>query len=314
MLLVCGCTAAEAGPLTGEDRSRQDGRKRMTRRRNGIGRSGRSNDYCLVFMHIPKTAGTTISSTLRLNYPQDLTLSMDLFDKLSELESVPLEKRSQLRLLYGHLPWGVHEYIPRSCQHVTVLREPVSRVVSDYKYVLKTLHHPLHDRVVDGKIGLEEFIETLWLDKRISRQTRQLSNRASGPLDRDALEQAKRNLSEFLVVGLTERFEETFVLLRRALRLRLPFYATRNVSAPLEVSERAVELIREREELDLELYDFARTLFAEQIAGQNRSFNMEVSLFRALRPVSRMAGGGGRTEEILRKLSHHARAAKSPTR
>ena len=106
-------------------------------------------------MHIPKTAGTTLASTLQWNYPPHLTL-------------------------HGHVPYGVHRYIPRPCEYLRVLREPVSRVVSTYKHVLGRPRNKLHDQVVGEGMGLEDFIATYWLDKPVNRQTRQLSNRPAG--------------------------------------------------------------------------------------------------------------------------------------
>ena len=216
---------------------------------------------------------------------------------------------SKLRLLYGHLPYGVHEHIPRPSSYVTIVREPVDRVISAYKYVRKTAHHRDHDEVVNGDIGLEENVKRFWVDERLNRQTRQLCNKYDGPLDEHDLERAKRNLERFLVVGLTERFEETFALVRRALRFRLPFYVTRNVSPPLEIADGVRTLIAEHERFDRELYDFARDLFTARIARQGASFALEVGMFRALRPVSRLTGSGGRTERVFRALSH-ARTGK----
>ena len=266
-------------------------------------RNSTRDDYCLVFMHIPKTAGTTLASALQWNYPPNRTLHIDLLGRpLEEFEIVPLQERSRLALLHGHVTYGIHRYVPRPCRYVTIVREPIPRVVSAYKYVLTRSRHELHERVVGDGIGLEEFIETYWVDKRMSRQTRQLCDRHDGPLDRDAFEEAKRNLEGFLVVGLTERFEETFALLRRAVRLRLPFYVTRNVGQPLHVSKRAIELIREKEQFDLELYDFARDLFAKQLGRQGSSFTLEASIYRGIRPISR-AAGAGRVQGFLRRLS-----------
>lgn len=259
-------------------------------------------------MHIPKTAGTTLASTLQWNYPPRLTLHQDLLGRpIEEMELIPIERRSRARLLRGHVPYGVHRYIPRPCEYVTVLREPVARAISAYKHVLRRPENELHDQVVTEGMGLEDFIETHWVGKRVSRQTRQLSNRPDAPLERDALEEAMRNLESFLVVGLTERFEETLALVRRAVGLRLPVYVTRNVGQPLPVSPRAVELIRDRDHLDLELYAFACELFDRQVARQGVSFGLEAAAFKAMRPVSRVAGSGG-VEEFLRRLSY-ARAA-----
>jgi hypothetical protein len=97
------------------------------------------------------------------------------------------------------------------------------------------------------------------------------------------------------------------VLLRRTLGLRIPFYITRNVSPPYEASDRAVQLVRERNELDLELYRFARELFAAQLSRQDRSFGLEASAYRALQPLSRAAG---RNEEVLRTLYRAASGRK----
>ena len=263
------------------------------------------NDDCLVFMHIPKTAGTTLVSSLMWNYPVRSSLRLNLLGQpLSQLDSIPLERRRDLRLLYGHLPYGVHEHIPRRCSYVTIVREPVERVISAYKYVLKTPHHRDHNRVIKEGMSLEGFVQNFWVDARISRQTRQLCNTYDRPLGERDLARAKGNLERFLVVGLTERFEETFVLLRRALRFRVPFYVTRNVSPPLQVPEGVRAMIAERERWDLELYDFAHDMFAAQIDRQGTSFGSEVEMFRALRPVSRLGGSGGRTEHFFRALSH----------
>jgi Sulfotransferase family len=263
----------------------------------------RPNEQCLVFLHVPKTGGQTIESPLIWNFLESERIHLDILDsRLDEaMNSIPLERRSHARLVWGHLPYGVHLYMPQRCEYVTILREPIARVVSVYKYILRTRDHVLHDRVAREGIPFEEYLESGMDEGQTENsQTRQLSGRQSAVLDRVALEEAKHNLETSLVVGLTERFEETFVLLRRALGLRMPFYITRNVSPPYEVSARALELARERNELDFELYRFARELFATQLSRQDRSFSLEVSAYRALRPLSRAAAG--RTERVLRRL------------
>jgi hypothetical protein len=270
----------------------------------------RRADHCLVFLHLPKTAGTTLASSLAWNFPVGSTLHVNLYGKpVADLGRIPLDQRSRLRLLHGHVPYGVHDYIPRPCSYITIVREPVSRVVSAYKYVLQTPHHRHHREVVQGGVGLEEFIQTYWTEERRDRQTRQLCDRPSGPIDDHAVAQAQDNLSKFLVVGLTDRFVETFVLLRRALRMRVPFYVTRNVTVPLEPSDKALQLIASLESNDQKLYGFAEKLFADRVAAQKSSFEGEVAIFNAIRPLSRVAGSGGRAERLLRSLTH-ARTAR----
>lgn len=195
--------------------------------------NARTDDPCFVFLHIPKTAGRTLSSSLVRNFPRGQTIHLDILDRKldDELEAIPLEVRNRARLLWGHVPYGVHTHIPRPCEYVTVVREPIARVISVYKYILRTPRHVLHDSITTRGISLEEYIESgMDNGQTENSQTRQLSGRQFGVVDGEALDDAKRNLQRFLVVGLTEHFEETFALLRRALRLRIPFYVTRNES------------------------------------------------------------------------------------
>jgi Sulfotransferase family len=274
------------------------------------GAKRRPNEKCLVFLHVPKTGGQTIDSSLLWNFPERERIRLDTLDKrLDEaMNSIPLERRSHARLVFGHIPYGVHLYMPQQCEYFTILREPIARVVSVYKYILRARHHVLHDRVLTEGIPLEEYLESGMDEGQTENsQTRQLSGRQFGVLDRTALVEAKHNLEASLAVGLTDRFEETFVLLRRTLGLRMPFYITTNVSPPFDVSDRAVELARERNELDFELYRFARELFEAQVSRQDRSFGLEVAALRALRPLSRAAGG---RERVLRRLKRAASGRK----
>jgi hypothetical protein len=253
----------------------------------------RSPDRCLIFLHIPKTAGQSLHFVALRTYPEDQKIHLNILDKPvdEQMSRIPLQERSRAALLWGHVPYGIHEYIPRRCDYITILREPVDRVISVYKHILKSRTHVLHDHVVNQGIGLEEYVLSD-VDEGQTRnsQVRQLSGRQFGMIDHAALEQAKQNLRGFAVVGLTERFEETVILLRRALGLRFRFYVTRNVSPSVEVSARAIDLIRERNQLDVELYAFAQDLFDDRLAAQRGAFGLEVTMLKAWRPAASAIG------------------------
>ena len=234
----------------------QEPRTIPTWRHLGSSSKARPDERCLVFLHVPKTGGQTIVCPLIWNVPEGERIHLDILDRRLDttMNSIPVERRQTARLVWGHIPYGVHAYMPQRCEYFTILREPIARVVSVYKFILRTRRHVLHDRVATERITLEEYIESGMDEGQTENsQTHKLSGRQIGIIDRSALKEAKQNLEAFLVVGLIERFEETFALLRRTLGLRLPFYVTRNVSPPYDVSNRAVELARERNELDFEL-------------------------------------------------------------
>ncbi len=258
---------------------------------------------CIVFLHLPKTAGTTLKAVLRYKHPTSTLVLENTSDPFGGIADVPAEARRRARVVTGHVHYGVHELIPQPCDHITVLREPVSRVVSMYGHARRHPKHRFHREA--AAVDLEEFVRTSEDPGLDNLQTRMISGRKPGkrdnlgdepvwsalPLDRDDLEAAKRNLDRFLVVGLTERFDESFILIRRALGWRFPMYETRNVgrdqpeSRPEPPSAAALEAIRSRNELDLELYAYARELFEAAVAAQGPSFRREVAAFKLFNPI-----------------------------
>jgi hypothetical protein len=138
--------------------------------------------------------------------------------------------------------------------------------------------------------SIEEFVSGSGLPEIDNGQTRRLAgeNPPFGGCSEALLDRAKVNLRErFLVVGLTERYDETLLLLSRALGWRAIFYyKRRNVTADQStdspLSDRALQLIEERNRLDAELYRFAQQLFEEQVRRQGAELDAELSLFRSI--------------------------------
>jgi len=80
----------------------------------------------------------------------------------------------------------------------------------------------------------------------------------------------RKRLEDFAFVGITERFDESVVLLQRTLKLPQIPYERRQVSVyrpPLdEMPNEQRRRIAELNPLDLELYSFARDLFDDALA------------------------------------------------
>jgi Galactose-3-O-sulfotransferase len=269
-------------------------------------------DGCVIFIHLPKTGGRTLAAALRYKYPSR-TLCLDsLYEPLERIEEVPLEHRRAARAITGHLHYGVHRHVPQRCDYITMLRDPVARVVSMYRFIRGNPKNWLHDEVVGSGMGLEEFVLRAPDPTAENLQTRLLSGLGPGkvmalgadgrlrapdqpppPVTEDDLARAKRNLDRFLVIGLTERFDESFILIRRALGWRLPMYERQNVSkAGLREppTPEAIELIHERNRFDLSLYEHAAKLFAYAVESQSPSFRREVAAFRVLNRIPNAIG------------------------
>jgi len=95
-------------------------------------------DTALLFMHIPKTAGTS----MRLLLEQFFTKKQRVYlyggeppgITLEAFRDLPTDEKEHVRLVYGHFRFGVHEWLPQKARYVTMLRDPVDRVVSLYYF------------------------------------------------------------------------------------------------------------------------------------------------------------------------------------
>jgi hypothetical protein len=251
-------------------------------------------ERCIIFLHIPKTGGMTLMTALRSRYGSRM-LKLQTLDKrrdtqLEALAEVPLSTRRRARLVSGHLYYGVHEYLPQECDYITLLREPVARVISYYYYVRGHPKHWFHDGLVRSDMSLEEFVSRAPDPEVANGQTRRLSGDmgegGSGELGARALDRAKQHLARCAVVGLTERFDESFILIRRALGWRPRPYMTTNVSPTAKpATADGIELVRERNRLDLELYRYAGELLSAAVEEQGGSFRRELAAFKILNQV-----------------------------
>lgn len=170
-----------------------------------------------------------------------------------------------------------------------MMREPIRRVLSLYRYIVSNPQHALHDVVrnqdlIDFVSGAADTAEI------VNGQTRQIAGLAQGSPNRGTLALAQRNLAEnFVAVGIAERFDTSMILFRRRLHWQMPFYVAKNVtrSGSLDLpTKEAIALIRSRNALDSELYRFANNLLDEQI-HRERFFRAEVTAFRLLNSAAR---------------------------
>jgi hypothetical protein len=246
----------------------------------------------VIFMHLPKTAGSTLSRIMERQYPAAATLRLYDSGTGAELGSLSEDRLNALRLVMGHFSFGAHRFVSRPCAYVTVLREPVDRVISHYYFVRSEPTHYLFE--VAQQLSLGEYVRYCNLAEPNNDQTRLLCGEyeSSIPASRAQamLELAQRHLRDhFAGVGLTEEFDRTLVLMKRILRWRYPFYVRQNVGRHrpprAALSNDTVRVIQEYNRLDGELYRFGQALFREQVQSQGRRFNAELQLFARLNPV-----------------------------
>jgi Galactose-3-O-sulfotransferase len=237
----------------------------------------------VIFIHIPKAAGRTMNSIVARQYSRHELLQIE--GGLGKTRIPDSERATQAKFVIGHVHYGLHRHLPGTSSYMTMLRDPVDRVLSLYRYIVSTPQHALHQRLAN--VSLLDFASGSDNMEEIENgQTRQIAGVTTGVPDAQSLAVAKRHLVErFVAVGIMERFDESVILFKRRLRWRMPYYVPKNVTQTLFLEEPgvpAIKIIESRNTLDAELYRHACDLFEEQVSRAGPLFNAEVSVFRLL--------------------------------
>jgi hypothetical protein len=241
-----------------------------------------------ILIHIPKAAGTSLRAILASQHPEgrSFLVGENAPWRREDFKGLPEGRRRRFTLLAGHIPFWFHDYFPDAV-YVTMLRRPVDRVVSHYYYVLKTPEHYLYH--LAREIGLAEYVGSGISGELDNGQVRQLADCEGVPFgqcDRDMLERAKANLARhFAVVGVAERFDESVVLMRRALGWEsVPSYAKLNVNkskpSVRSIPQGVIRLIEAHNQLDAELYEWVASRLAQAVAQGRPPVWLEVARSR----------------------------------
>jgi len=185
-------------------------------------RRSRVRTPTLLFMHIPKTAGTTLRETILNNYKQSEVAYIYPDPPgfpVRNLRDLPLSQRAQFRFVVGHFQYGIHEEIPNDYSYFTIIRNPLRRVWSHYQYLLE-YNHPL--AVTKGQVkSLEEVLEnrmTANLDNLMVRCFAGVDEKdfPPGSINAEVYDLAARHAEDaFLYIGHQERIADAYLFLQR---------------------------------------------------------------------------------------------------
>ncbi len=240
----------------------------------------------LIFLHIPKTAGTTLNRIIEWQYNPLSIFTVDPYRIRAtpeRLKTFSEDRLRKLRMVRGHFYYGIHEFLPQGGTYITVLREPVARFFSSYYFIQRRPLHPMHRKVKTERIGVEDFIRLT--PHRQNLQCSMIAGiKPDGKCEERTLEIAKENLVRtFSVVGLSERFEESLMLIAKTFGWEVPFYENHKVSKTRPKTDpAAVEMIREHNRLDLELYEFGKGLFEAALARKRTEVDAGLAALKAL--------------------------------
>ncbi len=246
----------------------------------------------LIFLHIPKTAGTTLRSILRQQYPPEVTYNYYHDPEKAAFHELTASQKQRYRLLCGHMNYGIHQHLPGDSRYITILRDPVARVISYYNHVRRRGD-------IEQGLPLTQFVE-----QGLGKDNRQTLSLAGDGAD-DPLQTAKDHLDACALAGITERFDESIILLKHLLGWRRsPYYVKKLVSSKsisrATLPEDTLHLIEAHNQHDIALYAYANQKFSAHLAAQEPAFHREVKAFQRWNHVYSTPYKTGRY--VIRKL------------
>ena len=241
-----------------------------------------------IFVHVPKTAGTSIRSLLCKKLgPSNISPPFDA-KPLSVEQAYQLDSYS---MIFGHISYSdIKKFFPDR-KLITFLREPVARCLSIYGFFRQQTEHPLIplDQIKSENNPYEATSLARQLDvdsffmsnhphvlqnvqNRIVWQLGATVQYSSRDNENNVLQSAKNFINDIDFVGFYEDFDCDTDRLQKYLSFscathipRLNF--TRSPIRSHDISESTRKLICDLNELDICLYDYAISHLKKNLRG-----------------------------------------------
>jgi hypothetical protein len=252
----------------------------------------------VVFMHIMKTAGTSLSE-LCSGWVAPGRGRVHLY--IDDLLLTPPAMLARLGFIAGHIPFEALEIIPGRFQTVTVLREPIARAISHYstlrrsgpryedltleEFAFSDLYRSAAGNYQARQLAHRIDVSEAWISFSPYARLRALAEGAAGtelpvqglfdstPIDisdDELFETARCNLARINVVGVTDDLQTVADEVASVFKTSVKAVPREHISPPFDRSQ-LTDRVRKRLEqstaVDRELYAQARSRAHKRTAG-----------------------------------------------
>ncbi len=237
------------------------------------------------FVHLPKCAGTSLLNSLgrmgerRLiivsDYPQSKRAALEGLNQQLADRKLSIDDPD---LIFGHdVFYGIHQHSGRPVQYATMMRDPVQRWISQYRYLVDCCQDetsPIFDYARSAVVGDGQVLSMEQCADQ-GQWTNVMTNYLAAAHDPDldsarwaiqSNEQLKQTAFDFVdkmaFIGFVDSIQEDEAAITRwfGLKPKLKVVNSSKTTVADEISDQTLELIREINELDQAVYDRAKAV------------------------------------------------------
>ena len=252
------------------------------------------DDPFYLFMHIPKTAGTTFRTIVDEQYGFQNVLTYYNQNSTQLLDNLEMTLRAgshDYRALIGHFQYGVHLPLTSPSKYVTFLRNPLERAASSYYENVKIMSPAVLDG--DGKLmsfgdclrEREEFFANQQIKMMIGKG-------AMETIDARDLQRAQDNIQrDFIFTGISEYFDASILLLSRLIRWHPCTYGSLNVKFDRgKIDRQDLLTLRKINHFECCLYQDTLNNLLRSMRGAGKKFDAALAELSSATAAATVAG------------------------
>lgn len=217
-----------------------------------------SENATKLFVHLPKTGGSAIRELLQSKAKR--SINIDSYAQLSKWGDIIAEqKENPFDIISGHIDHKALRQMYSSNENIAVItfvREPVARVISQYRYMVTT-KYPKHIEFKEKYASFRDFMNNAIPENP-------MINTLLGP--HAGVESALKSAEElFMFIGITEYSSIHSFIVQKCFDFEL-FHIPQRVNVTedteensLPISEEDYVALREKLWLDIEFYDILKS-------------------------------------------------------
>ncbi len=243
-----------------------------------------------IFLHVPKTGGSTMKQHIIQNFKKDEVFLFDykvwknkggikpIFDNLTD------QQKKRIKIILGHgAYYGVHKFFDKEPRYILFLRSPINRVLSSYNYNIdemlkkkrkkerldEKLKHMLKNNRIISFLdfvryeNLNNFVTKFLIIQLFNQSIKSKDLRTEIRLTKvrkKDFKKIKEYLKKFYFIGMTEN-QEDFLFVYYLLGIR-KFYFNQNISKKhFILQNKAIKKeIVEKNKWDIKVYKYGLEL------------------------------------------------------